>query len=484
MSAAETATGAPLEVSKPVARPTQPSQAGKGRSCQVVLCLPSNGAVDAVHLRVHRGNVQTRHVHLATAPEATRLMKEAGNRCPVIALLPKSLYLLRTFEVPKVLPDEVPRMLLLEASAMLPPEFGAVEVSYRPVSVRRENYERYEVYIARRDELSAYVSALADLGIRPDIVLPSAFPWGCLLNLASGTGLLVAALGSSQLEAASWANDGTLSIRTIDPGSTSETGMRYERGLAECVRPLLATIEGGDSPLVIGWLGDDCPHHLANGRIAFRNAPEALRQMPAPSPPADRMAVILSYFAAALVEHLQAPALGTSNLLPSDMIARQHRRAIRQAGTWASGLFLLATILASVAMRVVVQRYQSRITQLSGKIEAIKKEGEAVGRRIEQLEAIRSSRTSHNDFELIVAGLYDSAPQGLSYSSVELDDRENLRLQGQADSLAVAFLLPQQLQNTGVFKEVQPGDASRSRRGEGAIAEFRVDCRLNRKRGS
>ena len=51
----------------------------------------------------------------------------------------------------------------------------------------------------------------------------------------------------------------------------------------------------------------------------------------------------------------------------------------------------------------------------------------------------------------------------------------------EAESLATAFLLPEQLEKNGTFKEVQPGDASRSRKGEGTVAEFRVDCKLNRK---
>ena len=45
-------------------------------------------------------------------------------RRPIVAILPKSQYLLKTVDVPAVDPRELPAMLRLEAEASLPPEGG------------------------------------------------------------------------------------------------------------------------------------------------------------------------------------------------------------------------------------------------------------------------------------------------------------------------------------------------------------------------
>jgi hypothetical protein len=457
-----------------------PGKRGRNRSSQIVVYLPCNGVAHGVHLRLNRSGAEVRQHQVSTAAQAAKVLKEVGDKCPIVAILPKSLYLLRVFELPKVSAEEVPLMLELEASAVLPPEFGAVEVCYRLVAARKEGYERYEACIARREELGAYLSALESLGIRPSMVLPSAVAWVQLLKTAGQADLLIAALGSDQLEAVSLASDGTVNIRTITAAGEAEGAERYQRGLVECVRPLLTTRTADASALSIGWIGPHCPSHLANGRVTFKDFGEALPLMPAMTE-CGEIGVLLCKFSEALVEAVQAGELQTSNLLPSEIRRRRQQSALRKSVLWAASLLVLACALAYVAMRTMVHRYQERIGQLSTKIESIRKEGEAVGRRIEQLEAMRAARVTRSDFQSIIAGLYDSSPPNLTYSGVELDEQGKLRLQGQAESLATAFLLPEQLEKNGTFKEVQPGDASRSRKGEGTVVEFRVDCKLNRK---
>jgi hypothetical protein len=213
----------------------------------------------------------------------------------------------------------------------------------------------------------------------------------------------------------------------------------------------------------------------------FKDLGEVLPSMLAKTESGGEIGVLLCHFSAALVEAVQGGELQTSNLLPSEIRRRQQQLALRKSVLWAASLLVLTCALAYMAMRTMVHRYQERIGQLSTKIESIRKEGEAVGRRIEQLEAMRAARVTGSDFQSIIAGLYDSSPPNLTYSGVELDEQGKLRLQGQAESLATAFLLPEQLEKNGTFKEVQPGDASRSRKGEGTVVEFRVDCKLNRK---
>ncbi len=447
----------------------------------MVACVLSGGVAYGVNLRWTRGGEEVAPIEVKSDGSSGREWKQLGRRCGVVAILPKSLYLVRVMELPKVREEEVMPMLELEASAGLPPEYGEVEMSYRAVAARKEGYERYEVYIARREELAAYVAGLGRLGIWPRVVLPSAVGWEHLLRRASGVDLVVGGLVEGQVEAVSLHGDGTVNIRTIGAAGGEGGEGRYERGLVECIRGLLTSRREEMPVLRIGWIGSGCPRHLGNGRVRFGALDEVLVAKCGEGAWELPIQTVMSHMAWGLAEAGFGDWEWTSNLLPREIRHRRQRVVVRRRLKLAGLLLLLGCVMLYGAMRIMVLRYQERLKELSGKLEMIRKEGEAVGRRIEQLEAVRAARETRSDFEDILAGLYDHSPPNLTYSSVELDEMGRVRLEGQAESLATAFLLPERLGRSGRFSGVQPGDASRSRRGEGAVAEFRVECRLERK---
>jgi hypothetical protein len=515
---------------------------------QVFVCLPLDGAVHGIHLRTRRSGSETRVVQITAAGEWKKVSKGLGGRCPVVAILPKSRYLVRALELPQVADEEVAQMLRLEVGAHLPSEFGAIEMAYRPLGRRKEGNLRYESYVARREELKEYLDQLIAVGIYPDWVLPSCVAWTQLFDLAQDADLLVASMGTGQWEAASRSEHGAIDIRTIGVGNGSGQAEIIQRSLIECVRSLLAQSDRENEAVSIGWLGADCPSHLANGRILFRDVSEVLpgidglerfpfgctccaEPSPRPSPgvpgegergaqprgrtqgsplqepspgvpgegerstgyteskntmkrPADAVDLTLRCFAEGLLAGGEDSTLPLSNLLPSEVVARKQQRAVRRLTLMGGVLILLACVLTSVALQIASHRYRTRISGLSAQIALIGREGESVGRRIEQLQAIQTARATRDDFTRIIAGLCESAPAGLSYGSVEMDDEGQIRLQGQAESLAMAFLLPEQLEKQAGFIDVQPGDAARSRKGEGTIAEFRINCRVSGRVGS
>ncbi|MGE5608214.1 MAG: hypothetical protein ACM359_03080 [Bacillota bacterium] len=456
----------------------------KGRLTQVFVCLPLEGAVHGIHLRLQRSGRESRAIRIAAVSEWKKASKELGGRCPVVAILPKSLYLVRTVELPPVAGEEVSPMLKLEVGAHLPPEFGAVEISYRPLDPRKEGNPGYESYVARRQELNDYLARLIAVGIYPDLILPSCVVWSLLLDQAQGTDLLVASLGAEQLEAASRSPVGAVNIRTIAAGHGDGRAEIIQRSLIEYVRSLLMQRSLEREAVAIGWFGSGCPSHLANGRILFRDIAEVLPGIRGTEEPADAVSLTLRCFAEGLLAAGEDWALQLSNLLPSEVVDRKQQRAVRRLTLLGGLLVLLACVLAGVALKIASHRYRARMADLSARIALIRREGESVGRRIEQLQAIQAARATCNDFTQVIAGLCDSAPAGLSYSNIDMDEDGRIRLQGQAESLAMAFLLPEQLEKQGGFLDVQPGDAARSRKGEGTIAEFRVNCRLSGRTGA
>ncbi len=236
-----------------------------GSVSEIFVCQLSDGLVCGVHLRRLGSGIEANSVTFTTDEDSSSFLGKLGTKCPVVALLPKSKYLIKVLEVPKVLPEEVNAMLKLEAEALLPPEFGTVEISYRQLQPSKEGYQKCEVYISRHAELNEYLSFLAKFGVRPDWVLPGAIAWVGAFDVSDRPDLFAAAINSNVMEVAALYEDRAVAVRTIDVA----TGL--DRGLVDFIRPFLVHSSAQTAPLVIGWIGNHCPNHLESNRVIFKN---------------------------------------------------------------------------------------------------------------------------------------------------------------------------------------------------------------------
>jgi len=125
-------------------------------------------------------------------------------------------------------------------------------------------------------------------------------------------------------------------------------------------------------------------------------------------------------------------------------------------------------------------RYGRVRRSLGERISAIRAEGQTIGRRIEQLRAVRAARSTDRDFYRVLSGLYEATPEGVSYSQVNLGAEGGLHPRGQAESLAMPFLLPERLEAQEAFEQVLLQDAGQVKKAGGSVTEFRIDCRLSR----
>jgi hypothetical protein len=460
--------------------PERPTPAARTRRVDlqdVFVCVATGEDIVGVHLRARGRETDGVVLRLSGAPEDARLLQPVRHGCVVVGLLPKSLYLLRTLEVPRVLPHEVPAMLRLEVAASLPPEIGPVEISYRSIPARKEGYERYQAYIARREDLNQYSEAIGKAGVHPDVLLPSAVCWVELAEFAPGTDLLVAGFGGGSLEVASVAGEEP-SVRSLRRTDGADPSSESSRILIECIRSLLPQRGDGDSPVAVSWIAGECPQHLANGWISFRQI-AGLGSPPAGVAATGEVERLLQLTARA-VARCRPDTLAAANLLPADVLRRQRRSAVRRTALLAAVCFAAAIAVAFAALRVAVHRGRARTAEVSSQIARIKTDGDAVGRRLEKLEAIRRTRLTRNDFAGVLAALLEATPPEMSYSSVDLTEAGHMRLQGQATSLSLPFLLPERLEKSGLFVDVMLQDAGQTKKADGSVAEFRIDCRLKR----
>ena len=474
---------APSESSDAESR-RRPDRAAAARrpngGAEMAVCWLEQAVVHAVHLK-RRGRTQVIRTETISHPkEAGRFRRSLGKRCTVVALLPRSAYLLKVLEIPRIPSREVPAMLSLEAEAALPPEYGPIEISYRQLPSKNDRCDRYEVYVARREVVGSFLSSLRETGISADLILPSAVAWREVLADNPHAGVLVVdSCCGGICEIALSHEDGTLSVRTVGVAEGKDGHAALEAALTECVRSLAKHSENGSRPVVAGWLGRG-PAPVVNGSAVF----EPLRPLEdvatkgADQRPLDPAGLLAA--AASLTASFDMEALRCSSLLPQEMVQKAARRVLHRNMAGGIAGIIVAMVLAYVGLKVTTNRYWDAGADLGAKIAQIRKEGDSVGRRIAQLAAIRAVRARQADFQDVLTGLYNATPEGITYSNVDLADSDTLRLRGQAESLSLPFLLPQKLEKQPMFAEVVLRDAGQSKRGGGTVTEFRIDCVLFR----
>lgn len=456
------------------------SQANDRKQSELIVCYSADSEVKIVHFNSKNNGGLATGMCSSSKEESIRFLKQFKKRTLILSLLPKSEYLLKIIEIPEVLPQEVHQMLLLETEANLPAEFGKPSISYRPIFCDRQGYQRYEVYISRNADLEKHVKHLEALGCNVDRIIPSAIAWrGILSNADHDLDMLV--VNSQQqgfMEIVSVGQNEAVSIRTVH--SKSQQGKKtwaHEEALAECIRSIVAQSSPESFPLTIGWIGKCCNIPIAGNSVTLKEIKLTYENMFDGEEDAGR-GFSVNAAAFSLTTHCSTSLLNVVNLIPKTILDKRLQCTIRRNIVGGLVILFAALLLAYLANEIAIHRYDSILTGINRKVLAIKTNGEKIGRRIEQLEAIRAARSTRNDLYHLLGALHHATPSGISYSNVELNENRQLRFRGQAKSLALPFLLPQELEKERAFSGVVLKDAGQVKKSGGTITEFRIECTL------
>lgn len=434
---------------------------------RMLLCHVEGQRVQGLHVQRQRGGVVATAASLA-GPDGDR-SDRPGRGCPVVLLLPRSAYLSRVLELPRVGPDETAAMLALEFEAILPQEFGDVEIAYRRLPAVRDGHDRFEACVARRADVDSRLALLAERGLRVDHVVPSALAWRGCFDGGCTADLLVACAADGTLEVASPSARGAVAVRAIGASTTGSGGM--PAGLVEHLRSLLT--ERDESTLRVGWLGADCPEAASSGRVVFEDLSARM--------PAAEAAPLLRAGAAGLMRLTDAESLRTGNLLPRALVSARQRRGLAwQAGT-AAACLVIACLLIWVALRVAAARCDGALDRLDRHAATIRTEGQVVGRWIDQLRAVEAARGSRHALHDVLAALLEVAPgDDVSFSLVQLNEEGAMVLRGQSRSASRPFDLFERLGRMPVFADVNMQGTAQVPRAGGTVNEFSFSCELAR----
>ena len=435
---------------------------GRPRDADVVVChwslkdgvLPARVAADGTAERIDAGAGDRR-----------------SRRVPVVALLPKSQYLVRTVETPAAAVDDVPAMLRLQAEADLPAEFGPTEISYVPLAPEpgKEGRLRFEVYVARAEALQRLTQALDDAGFALGKILPSAVAWRGALASRPQTQMLVVELPGGEVETALAQGAGGCRVRTIeregDPGRA-----QLPQGVVEGIRSLLADPDTDGAPRVL-WCGPSRPSQDV-GPVQFEDVLAGERAA------SDGVGMLVLAWEG--IGGVTDKDLATAQLRPRGQEERRHRReTMRRLGCVVAAL-LLGLLLAQASLWILGVRCHGAAVDLENRIAGIRREGERTERRVEQLRAVAATRRRRDCFQRLLTALYEHTPAGISYSEVAMDKDNRVRLRGQAGSMGQPFQLPSSLEGKGPLRHVVVRGATSSKKRGDAITEFQAELTLER----
>ena len=456
----------------------RPRRGGKGFG-EILVCQVGREAGYRLHLRKSGTQIVVLDAKTHTEGHDSASPPPCRPRCPIVAVLPKSHYLVKTLAVPKNLGAQTRAVLQLEAESLLPPEFGEVDISYRRLEDQADGLDRYEIYLARQGDLADYIARLSRFVGRPDWLMPSAVLWRRLLEGLSDVDMLVARNGEQdRAESFSVNADGTVSIRELDVDACrgqSPVGAR----LAEMIRWSLTRVSTQERPLTIAWLGAGCPAASVNGQIRFVDHTALTVAGVHPDDAAGRPGPAL-YAAAAMALEYDDEPFRDANLLPQTLLEHRRRGVLYKNLAAACTAIVLSLAGTLGSLKLIAHRYRSANRQLAAAVSRIRDEGQRIGRQYAQLRAVKAVRGKSNDLLDVIAALHKATPAGVTYNGIELTSEDELRLRGQANSMSLPFLLPERLEAQALFRDVTFQGAGQKTRGAGSRTDFRVDCVINR----
>lgn len=414
--------------------------------------------------------LKIRQALLRTPADKAALLGKGKRRSFVIGVLPRLDYLSRVVEVPPAPADEMSSMIALRAEASVPPGFENAEISYARIGTTHQGLVRCQVYIARRDKVDEQIAALRKTGLVTDYVIPSATVLEAMFAELGNCDLLVVETANGRLETAFREPTGELSVRACDDERRGES-VGIPSAVIESLRSLMGRRSREAEPLKVLWIGRNVPQSQNEQFSVEAVTPEA--------PVGNEEDVALQVAGPAMMRRADQQMLGTANLLPRSIRLKQQReQGLKTAGIGAA-MAMAAIGCLHLSLIIRSNMYERRYQEVSHAASNIRRQGEWLGRRREQLTEVRQARHTSTYFYDVLRGLYYATPEGITYSHIDFMPDGRIRLRGQATSMAMPYRLPNELERRGVFRRVLVRDAGQRKHADGTMIEFSIEGQLD-----
>jgi hypothetical protein len=389
----------------------------------------------------------------------------------IVLIVPRDQTVVRYVRLPVRDPEQVARMAPHEAAAAAPWSLDESLTGYECQASSEENHSWIALYAIRSSVVERHIETLSKLGFAPTHVLTST---ACLASF------LVTKCALSNCVVISNGPVGLEIVRISDGRHTYSRSIPDDERLNEAIGQILARDHVGTElapssggAYSIGIVGEhvlelqDLTGHplkdIADSSVVQTNQPSSKEKQ-----------AELAYAVGAFVLAESSP---NANLAP---LARKTSVEIWRTARRMAILLLMTAWCCTAIAGAAYGFYGSqlhRVNLAEAEIARLGPGARALQEKDRVLRAMRNEREEISRPLRLVLELYERTPTQVSLNSMRYDKKGILVLGGEAPSYSTVVAYMESLSASSLLREVDLAGAQRQP-GQGAIVEFRIECRL------
>jgi len=388
----------------------------------------------------------------------------------------------RFLKIPATAPDEIERIISLQALGFLPFPAEELAVGYQVVAQDPGGYAHLVVAVASAENIAGYLEVLGGAGAKGAQVVVSSYGIACLFSFLRPSDTettMVVSISSSEAEVAIVRNQRLIFSRSF---AFSRLAPDWQDGFVDEIRKTqkLYLAETESSPLAkVVLLGSDrllleYADTITKGlgipaeTLAFEDRFSFAKDLESVSP-----ASIAALLGLALAE------IPATFVLLSSSRKEQLRLSRARANKIQTALLIIGILLVwLLSVYKALENKRSRLELLNREVAMLKEEAQPLEYLKKHLRLLEL-RTQRRPVVLeALFELYRIMPAHAHLTSFNFQDKGELVLRGQAKALSFVLMLVSELEKSSVFQDAQIKlkYATQRRISSGEAVDFEIAC--------
>ncbi|MFC1593924.1 pilus assembly protein PilM [Candidatus Omnitrophota bacterium] len=408
----------------------------------------------------------------------------------VICIIPRKFVIARTLKLPSHDKKEIEKMAALQAAQQIPYPKEDIVSDYITLEKDAEGYARVLLAMVHKDVVSRYLKIFSDAGIEPGILTLSSqgiCSWYAFFSAgdkqAKKERAVLIDVNTANSDICFYHDGNVVSSRSVSFGSTDIN----EGKIDEFLQQLRLTISA--------YQKENSAHTIS--RIVMLSHSETIKnfslkiegELPFPVECVDiasamsktkgaSMATMRDTSPVVVIGHTLQKEKQKFNFLPLHLYSEKRNKIIRKELVTCAALFVACVVVIVTAVLVKLNKDERYVAQLESMIQETTPEARKLESAVKKLEIIKQRMNPGNSSIDVIYELYDLLPTGMGINVFNLDESNNLTLQGMSLAMSEVFKFQSLLEKSDNFTNVEVKYASKRRIRGGEVTDFRILCQI------
>ncbi len=413
----------------------------------------------------------------------------------VFCVVPRKFAILRTLSLPSQDPVEIRKMVDLQTTKQIPYSKDEVVFDYTVVGKDSSGYSKVVLVIVHQDVISRYLSIFKKAAVELEgIALGSQgicnwYSLSCKKeNRGTKESFVLMDIDTSNTDICFYSDGNLISSRAVTFGSRELDKNKLDDFLRQVHLTIAAyKKEKNSQPVsqvklfsnsesikdIARRLEEELSMSVEMLEVFTGRIQEKKLTAPAMSKSGDVS------FAAILGQVFQASGKQLS-FLPFSLTAAKQSRVIRKELITCGLLFVACIAFVILTVFIKLNKDEQRLKYLDDSIAQTTPQAKKLEEAIKRLELVKQRLNPDVSSIDIIYDLYDLLPEGMGINIFNLDEFDNLTLQGISLAMSDVFKFQSLLEKSDNFLNVEVKYASKRRIRDGEITDFRISCQVGK----